>query len=249
MNRRHVRLWADAVGADGDVVAYGDWGRPVLVFPSQDGRAWDFEDHGMVGAVAGLVDAGRVKLYCVDSFDGGSWQASWLSLEERARRHVAYEHWLVDRVVPFVHDDCGGFQEIVTTGCSLGAYHAVNLAFRRADLFPVAIGMSGAYDITVVGRGAPSERGDTVYFNNPMEYVPNLHGDHLDWLRSRLTLVLVAGQGAWEDSTGALDSTRRFAGLVGAKGIRHDLDVWGWDSPHDWPAWRRQIAKHLPRFC
>jgi esterase/lipase superfamily enzyme len=92
------------------------------------------------------------------------------------------------------------------------------------------------------------ERGDSVYFNNPLDYVVHLHGDHLDWLRSRVLLLLVVGRGAWEDSTGALDSTHRLAGLLADKGIPHELDVWGDDSPHDWPAWQRQIAHHLPRF-
>jgi esterase/lipase superfamily enzyme len=246
MRRHHARIWSDAIGAEGDVIVYGHWGRPVLLFPSQEGTATDYEDRGMVDAVAGLVEGGRAKLYCVDSFDRGSWHRGDLPLEERARRHLAYESWIVDRVVPFVHHDCGGFQEIVTTGASFGAYHAVNFSFRRADLFPVAIGLSGVYDVSVVGGG---ERGDTVYFNNPMDFVAHLNGDHLDWLRSRLTIVLVCGQGAWEDTTGALESTRRFAGLLAGKAIRHDLDVWGYDTPHDWPAWRAQIAKHLPRFC
>ena len=37
MNRRHVSLWSPAIGADGSVVAYGHYGRPVLAFPSQEG--------------------------------------------------------------------------------------------------------------------------------------------------------------------------------------------------------------------
>ena len=72
-----------------------------------------------------------------------------------------------------------------------------------------------------------------------MAYVGNLHGDHLDWLRGRVNLLLVVGQGAWEEHpTGALSSTRAFAGLLADKGIRHELDVWGYDVPHDWPSWR-----------
>src|SRR2546423_6581564 len=71
-----------------------------------------------------------------------------------------------------------------------------------------------------------------------MDYVSHLHGDHLDWLRRQVSLVLVCGQGQWEDTTGALESTRRFAGLLGEKGIRHELDLWGHDVPHDWPSWR-----------
>jgi esterase/lipase superfamily enzyme len=31
--------------------------------------------------------------------------------------------------------------------------------------------------------------------------------------------------------------------------IRHELDLWGPDVPHDWPSWRAQVARHLPRFC
>jgi len=228
------------------VLAYGHWGRPLLVFPAQEGRRYEWEERGMIDAVAGLVEAGRVKIYCVDSWDSGSWHDDWLPLEERAHLHEAYERWLLEHVVPLIHADCGGFQEIVTTGVSFGAYHAANLALRRADLFPLALCLSGIYDVEGIGWG---ERGDTVYFHNPMAYVAHLGGDHLDWLRSRVSLLLVVGRGAWEDSTGSLDQTHRFAAVLAEKGIRHELDVWGHDSPHDWPAWRAQIAHHLPRLA
>ena len=92
------------------------------------------------------------------------------------------------------------------------------------------------------------ERGDAVYFNNPVAYVRNLRGDHLDWLRSRVSVLLICGQGQWEDTTGALESTKRFAGLLAEKGIPHELDLWGHDVPHDWPSWRAQISHHLHRF-
>ena len=52
------------------MIRYGHYGRPVIVFPSEQGRAWDYESNGMVGAVAHLIDDGRVKLYCVDRATG-----------------------------------------------------------------------------------------------------------------------------------------------------------------------------------
>jgi esterase/lipase superfamily enzyme len=244
---RHQELYSPAIGAAGNVVVHGRWGRPAIAFPAEGGGAWDFEKTGMIDAVAGLLDAGRVKLYCVDAFDASSWSNASLPVEERARAHERYESWVLDQVVPWIHHDCGGAQEIIVTGCSLGAYHALNFAFKRADLFPLAICMSGNYDPSAWhGWG---ERGDAAYFNNPMDYVAHLQGDHLDWLRSRLSLVLVCGQGMWEDTTGSLDSTRRLAELLAAKGIRHELDLWGHDVPHDWPSWQAQLAHHLPRFC
>ena len=246
MERRHVMLHADALGAELGVIAYGHYGRPLLAFPSQQGHCWDYENMGMVDAVAGLIDGGRVKLYCVDTIDGQTWHNGSIPLEEAGRRHAAYEDWILNRVVPWIAEDTGGGGELIVTGCSFGAFHAANFCLKRADLFPLAICQSGVYDVSVVGWG---DRGDSVYFNNPAEYVANLEGDHLDWLRSRASLLLVCGQGQWEDTTGALASTNRFAQLLGEKGIGCELDLWGHDVPHDWHSWRAQLAHHLPRFC
>lgn len=232
---------------DGSTVAvYGHYGRPLLVFPTEGGRWWEFAAHGAIGAIEDLIEAGRVKVYCVDSYDGDTWSAAHLPLEERARRHRVYESWIVDRVVPHIRGETGGEAEIATAGCSLGAFHALNFALKRADLFPLALGLSGNYD-PAAWRGW-GERGDALYFNSPLAYVPNLSGEHLDWLRSRLSVLLVCGQGRWEDTTGALESTRQMAGRLAAKQIRHELDLWGHDVPHDWSSWRAQLAHHLPRF-
>ena len=73
--------------------------------------------------------------------------------------------------------------------------------------------------------------------------------DVVDWIRSQLSLLLICGQGQWEDTTGALASTRRLAELLQSKGVRCEMDLWGYDVPHDWPSWRAQLAHHLPRFC
>lgn len=247
MRRDVVELWSPELGWSPRVIAYGSYGRPVLVFPSSEGRAEDFEGNGMVEAIRPLIDAGRGKLFCLDSWDAGSWYRGDLPLEERARRHEAYERWVVEGAVPFVDADCGGRQEMVVTGCSFGAYHAANVALRRADLFPLALCLSGVYDLTVMGGWG--EPGTSFHLNNPQWSLAASEGGHLEWLRSRLSLLLVCGQGQWEDTTGALESTRAFGRLCAEKGLRVEVDLWGHDVPHDWPSWRAQLAHHLPRFC
>jgi esterase/lipase superfamily enzyme len=248
MDRVQVELDAPGLDRPGTVIRYGHFGRPVLVFPSEQGRAWDYENNGMVEAVRLLIDAGRVKLYCVDSFDDLSWSDNWIPLEERARRNGAYTSWITDTVTSWIASDSPGSADAIVTGCSMGAFHALHLALTRADLFPVAICQSGNYD--PAQWHAWGERGEAAYFSNPTDYVPQLHGDHLYWLRDHVQIVLTVGQGPWEvHPTSSLPEAHRMDALLSERGIPHELDVWGHDSAHDWPWWQRQIAHHLPRFC
>jgi len=150
-------------------------------------------------------------------------------------------------VLPYIGDDSGGRTDAVAIGASMGAFHAANLALRHADRVPVAVCLSGNYDPSM--WHAWGERGSAAYFHNPVDYVAHLGGEHLDWLRGHVFLVLVVGQGAFEEHpTRAQSGTRRLADLLAGKGIPHELDVWGHDAAHDWPWWQRQAARHLPRI-
>ncbi len=253
METTSVRLRVPGHDADLEVVRHGTWGRPVLLFPSEAGSARDAEHNGTIDAVRHLIDAGRMSLFCVDSLDGWSWSDSDLPTEERARRGQTYTAWLSDVVLPWVLDQVGWDQRLITVGVSLGAYHAVHLTFQRADVAPLAIGLSGNYD--PASWNGWGDLGDATYFANPSAYIANMQGGHLDWVRQRVSVLLVVGQGAFEvsptralPSTRALPATLAFADLLARKGIRHELDVWGHDSAHDWPWWHRQLAHHLPRF-
>ncbi|CCI53750.1 MAG: alpha/beta hydrolase-fold protein [Tetrasphaera jenkinsii] len=230
------------------VIRHGHYGRPVIVFPSEAGRAEDFANNGMLGAVQDLVDAGRVSFFCVDSLDKFSWSAYDQPTEERARRHRVYHSWLEQSVLPHIAWEMGGWQSnIITFGVSLGAFHAAHFTLQRADVAPLAISLSGSYDPT---SWRPwGEIGEATYFANPPAYVAGAEGDHLEWLRSHANLLLVVGEGPFEwEPTKSYPSTLAFAEVLQSKGIPHQLDVWGHDSAHDWPWWRKQFAHHLPRF-
>lgn len=220
MRREVVEMWSDARGSARRLIAYGHWGRPLLLFPAAGGSAFDPERHGLVDAVRGLVDEGRVKVYAVDSPDTAV-----------SSGHADHEAWLFGEVVPWIHTDCRGPLPILAAGVGTGACLAVDVALKRADLVPEAVGLSGSY------------------VNGPADYVRHLGGDHLDWLRSRLFLLLVVGEVAGEEHPArALSGTREMAGLLAATGIPHELAVWGPEWPLDWTSWRAQLATYLPRF-
>lgn len=247
MQRRAAELWSPAIEAEGSLLCYGHAGTPVLVFPAEAGGAGDVEAHGLVDAVADLVEGGWVTLYCVDSYDEQSWVNLDIPMEERARRHQAYESWIVEQIVPWIHEDCGGEIPLVAAGCGLGAFHAANFTLRGRGAFTRAICMSGNYDVSTWGGWG--ERGPAVAANDPISYVPRLDAEQLHRLRNRVNLTLVCGQGRWEATTGALAGTRSLAGVLAAARIPHELDVWGRDASHDWPWWGKQFKHHLSRIC
>lgn len=242
MLRRYETLHSLAVGRGVEVLAFGHHGTPLIAFPSGGGRFYDFEDNGMIGAVAHLIGAGKVKVYCPDSLDRESWLAGG-DPHGRAIRHNAYHDFIVEDLVPAIRADCRDPHiRVALAGCSLGAYHAANFALRRPDLFHYALCMSGRYDVEAfTGSSASPE----VYFNNPVAYVANLHGDSLEHVRQRTHLALVCGQGAWEDK--CLRDTHRLADLLAEKGVSHERDIWGHDAEHHWHWWRQQFAHHLGR--
>lgn len=230
-----------------NVLAYGDAGPPVVFIGAERASAWDFEQRGLLDAVGPLLEQGRARVYAVDTYDAASWRNDSLGREDRARAHQRFEDFVLADLVPAVHHDCRWLAPIVVSGASLGAFQAADLCLRRPDVFPVALGLSGVYDLDHIGWG---ERADAFYFHNPVDYVAGMDGAHLDWVRSHARLVLAVGTGLWEDdsASGALDATVRFAHMLADKGIPCELDVWGPDTPHDWPSWGRMLAKHLPRL-
>ena len=237
------RTWfSPSLGHDMTLKVYGHDGRPVLAFPSQDGRWWDFEGWGMVDACAAFIEAGRMRLVAVDGIDWQSWTNDALAPVDRGRRHGAYERYVAEEVVPFFRD-LTGWERGWTTGASMGAYHAANLLFRHPDLFDGLVAMSGLYQLALfVGDDASDE----VYFQSPLRYLPGLQDPwYLDRLRAA-RLAFACGRGAYEEPM--LADTRAMGEILAAKGIPAIVDEWGDDVNHDWPWWRKMLPHYLERL-
>ena len=237
------RTWhSPALGHDMTLKVYGHDGRPIVAFPSQDGRWWDFEGWGMIEACAGFIDAGRARFIAVDGIDWQSWTNQAIAPADRARRHDAYDRYLADEVVPFFRE-LTGRERGWATGASMGGYHAANVVFRHPDQFDGLVALSGLYQLGLfVGDDASEE----VYFHSPLRYLPNLEDA---WFLDRLRqskLAFVCGQGAYEDAM--LADTRAIRDVLAAKGIPAIVDEWGDDVNHDWPWWRRMLPHYLERL-
>lgn len=236
MNREYHRWHSSRLGRDMEMLVFGHAGLPVLVFPTSGGRFFEFEDRGLVGAVAGKVGNGELQLFCVDSVDLESWYNRQVSPRWRIARHVQYEAYVMGEVVPLIWQK-NQHQHLMALGCSFGGYHAANVAFRHPDVFTRLLSISGAFDVS----GFLSGYYDTdCYFHLPTHYLPNLEDPwYLERFR-RNTYIFATG---WDDH--CLEQNRNMDRILHAKGIPNQLYVWDSWNAHDWPTWQRMLQLYV----
>lgn len=244
MKVEYHKWWSPNVGHDMELKTYGWYGKPVIVFPSQGGRFYEYEDFKMVDAVSGAIETGKIKLFTVDSLDHESW-ANWsASPRDRANRHENYDRYIIQEVVPFIGQHCANTeQKCLVTGCSMGAYHAANFFFRHPDIFDTLIALSGLYQLRMfVG----DYMDDNVYINSPLNYLPDLKDSwFIDHYR-RNKIIICCGQGPWEDAI--LADTLALKQILESKEIPAWVDIWGHDVSHDWPWWRNMMPYFLSQI-
>jgi esterase/lipase superfamily enzyme len=223
-----------------DIVTYGYYGFPLLMFPTAAADYLEYERFYVIEVIRQYIDAGKVKVFSINSINREGWLNPHMHPHDKALRQVAYNKYICDEVAPYIWNSCQGRVGIITAGASLGAFHAANQLFRRADLFDGMIAMSGSFDIRGYYRGDYYDQ--NIYFNNPVDYLPNLNDEtYLPLLRQKQHIYIVTGQGAYENP----DASRRLSGILSTKGIPHQLDLWGYDMPHDWPTWRSMMTHYL----
>jgi len=223
---------------------YGHFGKPFMVFPCSRGRYFDYEGMGMINAIEGFINEGKIKMFCIDSIDAESWYNFAVPPADRNARHEVYDRYVVQEVIPFIRAHCHSPNErVMASGCSMGAYHAVNFFLKHPDVFEGTIALSGLYRLDRTEFGLSAADIPAVYFNSPVNYLSGINDSwYLDRYRHSKIIVCV-GQGAWEEE--AIEDTRGLDVLFREKSVPAWIDYWGHDVNHDWPWWYKQMNHFL----
>jgi esterase/lipase superfamily enzyme len=231
MHREYLREQSQALGREMELLRFGDAGRPLVVFPTSMGRFYQWEDFGLVASLGDRIEAGAIQLICLDSVDGESWYAREKAPAERVARHLQYERYVLDEVLP------GLPAPPVACGASFGALHTLLLATRHPERFSGFVAMSGAFDTS---RWLDGYSDDSTYFTNLPAFLPSLTDEaYLRPLRSMEPKVIATG--AEDPNVG--DSVR-VGTMLRNKGVDLRLEIWpGW--AHDWPYWKDMMRRYL----
>ena len=238
--KKDVHYWySPNLRKDMPIAVYGDYGMPLLLFPTAAADFEEYERFQLIDAIAAHIYSGRVKVYSINSINRESWLNDELHPKYKAIRQVQYNNYIANEVVPYIWNSCKGRFGIITAGASLGAFHCANQLFRRPDLFAGCLAMSGAYDIRDYYKGDYYD--ENVYFNNPVDYVDGMSDPAILGQLAHCDIHLVTGTGPWEHS----GPSYRMAEILRTKGIPHSLDDWGPQGGHDWPYWHHQMWTYV----
>jgi esterase/lipase superfamily enzyme len=237
MQRELTRWHSPSLGKEMPIATYGHYGFALLLIPTAAADYLEYERFRLIDELAPQIEAGKLKVFSIDSINTESWLNNEMEPAHKAIRHNQFNEYVFNEVIPFIRSGTSEDTPVITSGASFGALHAMNLFLKRPDLINGVISMSGVYDLSEYTKGFFD---DQVYFNSPIHYIPNLE-DHDTLERHRAGRILIAtGSGSYEDP----EANRRFSQVLHSKSIPHELDVWGQDINHDWPTWRRM----LPHF-
>ena len=232
---KHHKWFSPNLSLDTEMLVIGDAGVPVILFPTSKGRYFQNKDFGLVDAALPFIEAGKIKVYCVDGVDEYSFYNYGIPPSERIKNHVWYDKMIRDEVVPQAQEETG-LERIIVGGCSFGGYHAANFAFRYPEIVREMISLGGAFDIRQFMHGYSD---DNVYFNNPVDFMAHMEDAGLMHHFHQMGIILGTG-----NSDICRDDNYKMAGILHSKGIPFWLD----DRPgvgHDWPWWRDMFYFYL----
>jgi len=242
VKRQYHKWFSDTLGRDMELLVFGHAGAKVLVFPAREGRFYDYENWGLVNALRHSIEGGNIRLFCVDGVDAESLYCRHVPPPSRVERHRQYESYILHEAIPFMLAE-NGVPSLIVHGCSIGAYHAVNLALRHPSLFCKVVALSGRYDLTrAFGHFEDLFGGyydQEIYFITPNHFLPNLN-DHsfLGPLR-RMEITLAVGE---QDPF--QESNRILSQALAGKGVPHQLAIWPGEA-HRARYWREMVTHYL----
>lgn len=235
MHRERHKWYSHRLQRDMELQIWGHAGAKVIVFPTSQGRYFEFSDRGMIDVMAHDINHGHVQVYCVDSVDAESWYAYHKPPAARFHRHAQYDAYLVNEVLPLMwQKNRNPF--LISLGCSFGGYHALNFGLKHPTIVNRILCLSGLCDISSFAEGHSNE---DLYFNNPAQFIAHEHDGHRLAALRRQDIILAVGK---DDRL--CEGNKKMSSLLWSKGIGNALRLWdGWS--HDWDYWGNMIRLYL----
>ncbi len=229
-----IDYYSNTLNKDMKLQVIGNWGYPILMFPSSGGQYDQNSDFGLTDSVMQMVDAGKIKLYNIETIDAMTFYGEDLPEDVSIHNYDMYMQFLQNELIPYICNECNT-DKLATAGVSFGGFHAGNTAFRFPEVVSHLIAMSAVFSIRSFVKNLQDPK---IYFNCPEEFMPNENAAKY----SNLKIVLSTSD--WDSCK---PKNENMASILDSKGIPYWYDEKKWIK-HDWPLWKMVFPEYVNTY-
>lgn len=235
--KKAYKVWkSPSLGKDMELLVYGTEGTPVILFPTAHGNYKEWEDQAAIFHLEEQIEQGYNQFYCVDSVAQDSFLNESIDPLARVLRFSHYQAYIMDELLPFISEQNSN-PYIITAGAAFGAYFALLMALKYPTNFQKVVSICGYYDIRCHLDDLSDE---SIYYNNPVEFISNLNDRKLLKLISSVDIRLISYL-----NDNSKDHTAKMSDILWMRFIEHEHYVWNETTDDMWNLVPRMLMDNL----
>ena len=126
--KRELFSWhSPALNKEMPVAVYGHYGFALLMIPTAAADFLEYERFQLLETMRPWIEAGKLKVYSINSINTESWMHPDMDGAHKAIRHNQFNHYIYDEVIPFIKNMTSKDTPIITCGASFGAVSYTHL--------------------------------------------------------------------------------------------------------------------------
>src|SRR5215213_9721472 len=102
MDRSTTSWYSSRLEKEMPIAVYGYYGFALLLVPTASADYLEYERFQLIDAIKPFIEAGRVKVFSINSINNESWMNNEMEPHHKAIRHKAWNDYVCNEVIPFI---------------------------------------------------------------------------------------------------------------------------------------------------
>jgi esterase/lipase superfamily enzyme len=119
MEKNMTSWYSQRVEKEMPVAVYGHYGFVLLLVPTAAADFLEYERFGLIDTIRPFIEAGKLKVYSVNSINNDSWLNNQVDPKHKTWMHNQFNYYIYDEVIPFIKSTSGYDTPIIVAGASL----------------------------------------------------------------------------------------------------------------------------------
>lgn len=102
MQIEHIQYHSYILDKDININIYGSNGQPILAFPTQNSKADNYENFGLIEQIKDYINDEKIQFFVVDSIDEETWSSDG-DKQLKSNRQEQYFNFIINEVLPLIN--------------------------------------------------------------------------------------------------------------------------------------------------